>query len=221
MGVSLDVPGLTFAFTAGLLSIFSPCGYALLPGFISYYLGQDFSVVRAITGGVACTLGLVTVYTAVGALASGLGVALPSIIPVMSLLSGLFVLAMGFAVITELPVPFIQFNVTPSSRKGLMGLYTFGVVYGLAGVGCSAPIFLSVLLYSVSDSLVSGVVTFAVYAMGMGLPLVVTSVLVAEAKEYAIRRISGATERLRRLSGGVLLIVGVYLLYDYYVTYVL
>ncbi len=49
--MSVDTAGIAFAFTAGLLSLFSPCGYALIPGYISYYLGSDFSVVKAVTGG--------------------------------------------------------------------------------------------------------------------------------------------------------------------------
>ncbi|MCW4036673.1 MAG: cytochrome C biogenesis protein, partial [Candidatus Bathyarchaeota archaeon] len=60
--MSLDLPGLAFALTAGVLTVFSPCGYALLPGYVSYYLGSRLSLMRAVYGGVACTLGLVTVF---------------------------------------------------------------------------------------------------------------------------------------------------------------
>jgi cytochrome c-type biogenesis protein len=215
----VDLTGLVFAFTAGVLSIFSPCGYALLPGYVSYYLGSDLSLVRAVVGGLACTLGLVTVFSVVGALASSLGVLMPQLIPVLDILAAVILMVLGVAMLRQTNIPYLQLNVRPTTRRGLAGLYMFGLVYGIAGVGCSAPVFLSVLLFAVSESWINGVLTFTVYAFGMGVPLVLTSVLVAEAKDILIRRISGATERLHKLGGTVLILVGLYLFYTYYVTY--
>lgn len=215
----MDLPGLAFAFTAGVLSIFSPCGYALLPGYVSYYLGSDLSLVRAVVGGLACTLGLVTVFSVVGALASSLGALMPQLIPVLDILAAVILIVLGVAMLRQANIPYLQLNVRPTTRKGLAGLYMFGLVYGIAGVGCSAPIFLSVLLFAVSESWLNGVLTFTVYAIGMGVPLVLTSILVAEAKVMLIRRISGVTERLHKLGGTVLILVGLYLFYTYYVTY--
>jgi cytochrome c-type biogenesis protein len=216
----LDLPGLTFAFTAGVLSIFSPCGYALLPGYVSYYLGSDLSLVRAVTGGLACTMGLITVFSAVGALASGLGSLMPRLVPVLDLAAGLVLVAMGVATLLHVSIPYVQFAATPSKRRGLLGLYLFGVVYGIAGVGCSAPIFLSVLFFSLSGGWLNGVLSFIAYAVGMGVPIVVTSVLVAEAKDYLIGRFSRATERMQRVGGAMLIVVGAYLLYIYYATFI-
>ena len=211
--MSLDTAGIAFSFTAGLLSIFSPCGYALLPGYISYYLGSDFSVVRAVTGGLVCTLGLMTLYSVIGVLASGLGVVLSSVIPTVSLVVGLLMIAMGAATLLHVNLPFIQVGASPSRRQGLVGLYLFGLVYGVAGVGCSAPVFISVFFYALSGGMLNGVLTFLVYGLGMGIPLIVTSVLVARAKDVMIGRISRATERLQRLSGFILVAVGIYLIY--------
>jgi cytochrome c-type biogenesis protein len=215
--MSLDTAGIVFAFTAGLLSIFSPCGYALLPGYISYYLGSDFSVVKAVTGGLVCTLGLMTLYSVVGVLASGLGAVLSTVIPVVNLVAGLLMIAMGVATLLHVNIPFIQVGASPSRRQGLVGLYLFGLVYGIAGVGCSAPVFISVFFYALSGGALNGVLTFLVYSLGMGLPLIVTSVLVARAKEVMIGRISKATERLQRVSGVVLVAVGIYLLFYNYI----
>jgi len=211
--MSLDTAGIAFAFTAGLLSLFSPCGYALIPGYISYYLGSDFSVVRAVTGGLVCTLGLMSFYSVMGILASGLGVVLSGVIPMLSLVAGLLMIAMGAATLLHVNLPFIQVGASPSRKKGLVGLYLFGLVYGVAGVGCSAPVFISVFFYALSGGMLNGVLTFLVYGLGMGIPLIVTSVLVARAKDVMIGRISRATERLQRLSGFVLVAVGIYLIY--------
>lgn len=217
--MGLDLPGLAFAFTAGALSVFSPCGYALLPGYVSYYLGSRLSRARAVSGGLACTLGLVTVFSVVGGLSSGLATLIPGLVPLLDLLAGGVLVLMGAATLLQLRLPYLSFPVNPTRRTGLRGFYFFGVVYGLGGVGCSAPIFLSVLVFALSKGLLDAVVAFVAYALGMGLPLVITSMLVAEANELMIRRISGAAPRIQRAGGAVLVLVGLYLVYHYFAVY--
>ena len=217
--MGLDLPGLAFAFTAGALSVFSPCGYALLPGYVSYYLGSRLSRARAVSGGLACTLGLVTVFSVVGGLSSGLTALIPGLVPLLDLLAGGVLVLMGVATLLQLRLPYLSLPVNPSRRTGLRGFYLFGVVYGLGGVGCSAPIFLSVLVFALSRGLLDAVVAFIAYALGMGVPLVLTSLLVAEANELMIRRISGAAPRIQRVGGAVLVLVGLYLVYYSFVTY--
>jgi cytochrome c-type biogenesis protein len=217
--MALQLSGLAFAFFAGVFSLFSPCSYALLPGYVSYYLGAKFGVVKALTGGLACTLGLITVFAAIGGLASSLGEFIPQIIPLMDLVAGVILIVMGLGSLLDFKMPFVSLNVMPSRRRGFVGLYTYGVIYGLAGVGCSAPIFISVLFYSMSKGLAQGVLSFVAYALGMGAPLVVTTLLLSQAKEYMIRRINMATEKLQRTSGAILVAVGLYLIYFYYITY--
>jgi cytochrome c-type biogenesis protein len=212
--------GLAFAFSAGVFSIFSPCSYALLPGYVSYYLGSRFSVGRAVSGGLACTLGLMTVFTVIGGLASSLGELLPQIVPLLDLLAGVMLIAMGVVTLKQVQLPYPSIDVRLAESRGYLGLYIFGVVYGLAGVGCSAPIFLSILFYAMSKGLGLGVLTFLVYALGMGVPLIVTSVLLANAKDYVVSRLSQATGWLHKVSGVVLILVGLYLFYFYYITYV-
>lgn len=216
----MDLSGLVFAFTAGIFSLVSPCGYALLPGYMSYYLGSGRSIGRAISGGLICTVGLVTVFSVIGVAASSLGALLPQLIPLLDLVAGAILILMGVTILKEVQLPYLSLPVGVSKRRGPIGLYIFGVAYGLAAVGCSAPIFLSVLFYAMARGLASGTLTFVTYALGMGLPLIVTSILMAEAKEFLIGRITDAAPRLHKLSGVLLITVGVYLFYFYYVTYI-
>lgn len=215
--LSLDISGIAFAFTAGIISIFSPCGYALLPGYVSYYLGFDFSIVRGIYGGLACTLGLLTVFSIIGFLASSLGLLLQQIIPLLDLTAAIILVVIGATMLLEIQLPFLSVNVGPSKKKGLPGLYIFGIVYGMAGVGCSGPIFISVFIQSITKGLVNGLAIFAAYAVGMGIPLVITSIMLAMAKDYLITRITKITPKIHRLSGIVLILVGVYLTYYYFI----
>jgi len=217
--MALQLSGLAFAFSAGVFSLFSPCSYALLPGYVSYYLGAKFGATKALTGGLACTLGLITVFAAIGTLASSLGELVPQVIPLLDIAAGVILIAMGLGNLLNLKMPFISLNIAPSKKQGFLGLYTYGIVYGLAGVGCSAPIFISVLFYSMSKGLAQGILSFIAYAIGMGAPLIVTTILLSQAKDYMIQRINMATEKLQRASGAILIAVGTYLIYFYYITY--
>lgn len=216
----MDLQSLIFAFMAGIFSLLSPCGYALLPGYISYYLGTRQSFGSGLSGGLICTLGIITIFTVVGALTSGLGTLLYPIIPLLDLVAGAVVTSMGIIILTGIRLPYVSLPTRISKRKGLIGFYIFGIAYGSAGVGCSAPIFLSVLFYAMAKGLIDGMLAFVTYAAGMGVPLVVTAVLVVGAKELVVRKIAKATLWLEKVSGILLVIVGLYLFYFYYSTYV-
>ena len=63
----LSVP-IYFAFTAGIIAAFNPCGMAMFPAYVGYQIGSisgSNSVLRltitGLTRGVAVTLGFVTV----------------------------------------------------------------------------------------------------------------------------------------------------------------
>ena len=214
--VAIDMFGVALSFAAGVFSLLSPCGYALLPGYLSYYLGSNLSSRKAILGGLLCTAGLVAVFSTVGALASALEVFSPQLTSIFSLTAGLIVALMGLFMILEVRVPQIS-KITflkTSQKRGLFNLLIFGLAYGMASVGCSAPIFLSMILYAASRGFINGVAAFVAFAAGMGVPLTLTGVLVAEARVLILKKITDLTPRLHRISGLLLVAVGLYMVYS-------
>ena len=217
--MDIQLQSLVFAFTSGLFTIFSPCSYVLLPGYISYYLGSDFTMGRAISGGIVCTMGLITIFVAIGGLVASLGNLISQIIPLLDLIAGVLIIIMGIITLRQIQLPHIRVPVRLMQKQGLVGIYTFGMIYGMAGVGCSAPIFLSVIFYSMSQSLAIGILSFVLYAIGMGVPLIITTIFLAQAKELLILRIKNVTPKIQQISGIILILVGLYLFYFYYATY--
>jgi cytochrome c-type biogenesis protein len=215
----VEFSGIIFAFSAGMFSLLSPCSYTLLPGYISYYLGSEFSIRKGLTGGLVCTMGLLSVFLVIGGLTSLLGELIPRVIPYLSLVSGGVLIIMGAGMIVQNRFQFVTFNLMPSKRKGFLGLYLFGIIYGFAGVGCSAPVFLSVLFYAASRGFMNGVLSFTLYALGMGLPLIFTSIFLAEGKEYIISKILKSSTWIQKISGIMLIIIGFYQLYYYKITF--
>jgi cytochrome c-type biogenesis protein len=223
--LALEPSGLALVFSAGVLALFSPCSFPMLPGYVSYYVGAKASPRRIISAGVACTLGILAVFSAIGLAASALRVLEPQRIPLLELAAGLMVISMGAIMAAELkfPAPFV---VSRAPRQGgLIGAFLYGVAYGLAASSCSAPIFLSVILYAVvaggSLGPLHGAITFVVYAIGMGIPIIAVTILAAKAKRFILERMVEMTPRLQRVSGIVLIMIGAYLIYSYYLAFYL
>lgn len=189
----------------------------MLPGYISYYMGTKASLVKAVPGGVACALGLVAVFSVIGAIAFTLGSFLSRYIPLLELIAGLATILMGVVMMIEIRLPAFSVPVRAPKRRGLIGIFLYGMAYGMATLGCSAPVFFSILLSTIAaGGPLHGIITFVVYAVGMGLPLIITTILVAKAKEFMLKRIVKMTTWLQRISGIVLVIVGVYLIHYYF-----
>jgi len=104
---------LTFAFGAGMLSTVNPCGFALLPPFLAYYLGLDKASAgtaadapglarRAVNGlgaGALVSLGFAGVFTLTGLLVA---IGLRSIIgavPWVAVIIGVLLAVLGIAMV--------------------------------------------------------------------------------------------------------------------------
>ncbi len=94
-----------FAFSAGVFTIFSPCGFPMLPGYISYYMGSRSSRGAALSG-LGCFTGLAAVYLIFGALALLLRSAIVTgpILVSLELVVGLVIIIVGVAMLLDLPI---------------------------------------------------------------------------------------------------------------------
>jgi cytochrome c biogenesis protein CcdA len=214
--LSLDPSNLAFAFAAGASAFLSPCGYPMLPGYISYYMGTELSSVKALYTGLTCTLGLITTFSIIGAIASIVGNVINPYIPLLELVAGVTTILFGVTMLFEINLPFMLALKAPK-RKGFIGIYLYGIIYGLATLGCSAPIFFATLFWAIVQSgPLNGLITFLVYSIGMGVPLIVTSILVSLVKKRILKRLTKMTPKIQKFSGTILVIIGVYLIYYYY-----
>jgi cytochrome c biogenesis protein CcdA len=124
----LDPLGLTFAFTAGVFALFSPCAFPLFPGYISLYLGIDVPVKKAIECGTVCALGLLAVLCAIGLVASVTGSLVFTYIPFLQPVVGLFMILMGLSMIIEISLPSFQPSISARARMTLPLVITTIVV---------------------------------------------------------------------------------------------
>jgi cytochrome c-type biogenesis protein len=114
---------------------------------------------------------------------------------------------------THLRLP-TQLRVQPRRERRLGAMLMFGIGYGAASLGCTLPLFLTLVGASLSDGgKLTTFTTFLAYGTGMAVVLMALSVLVALAREGAVRAVRPLLPYMNRIAGLLLLASGGYLSY--------
>jgi cytochrome c-type biogenesis protein len=96
------------------------------------------------------------------------------------------------------------------------GLFLYGLGYGAAAAGCTAPIFIAVLVAALSAGLIFGLMVLILYNLVAAVLMISITVAIAHFGAGAAQKLSQYTEVIKKVSGVVLIIVGIYLIYFYY-----
>lgn len=213
---------LGFALAAGTLAAVNPCGFAMLPAYLSLFVvGADkqarpstwTSVGRALTATGSMTLGFVAVFGLFGLALTPVTSTVQRWLPVVTVVIGIALVALGLMLLAgrtvTMRVPFLRLSKDPVSSPAAMMLY--GVSYAIASLGCTIGPFLVVTATTFrSGNTFDGVAAYLAYAAGMGMVvgvLAVGAALMSQTAAGALRRL---TPYLARLSGMLMLIVGGY-----------
>ncbi|MEV4544407.1 cytochrome c biogenesis CcdA family protein [Micromonospora echinaurantiaca] len=210
------------ALGAGLLAAVNPCGFALLPAYLSVLvLGDGPAAARApfapigralaLTG--AMTVGFVAVFGTFGLLAAPAADAVARRLPWVSILIGLALVAAGGWLLAgrQLPTFAPRLATGPMVRRRFTSMVLFGAAYAIASLGCTIGPFLAVVVAGFrAGSALSGVGLFLAYALGMGLAVGIAALAVALARESLVRRTRRAAPLLGRLAGLLLVLTGCY-----------
>nr|MDT0660676.1 cytochrome c biogenesis CcdA family protein [Micromonospora sp. DSM 115978] len=215
---------LLLALTAGMLSAVNPCGFAMLPAYLSVLVaggadrptgGRAGAVWRALACTAALTAGYVAVFGAVGlAFAPAAGWIQPRLPWLTAGLGLLFVVLGGWLLAgRHLPVPGFGFR-APRLRRSLPSMVLFGMAYAVASLTCTIAPFLAIVVSSLrAGSLAEGVALFVAYAAGMGLVVGVTALAVSVLQDSLVGKLRRAGALAPRLSGLVLVAAGGYVCY--------
>ena len=195
----LDFGIMGLALGAGIVAFFNPCGFALLPSYVAYYLGSYASAAvtqerwwqRGLHGlalGGAVSAGFFTVFLALGIVISLVGTAIGAYFPWFSALVGLGLIVLGIFTLRGHEFSFaLPFH---TRRQGVFFYYLYGIGYAIASCGCTLPIF---MIYVVGPTLtggfLDGVVNFFAYALGMTLMMLLLSLSIAYSKGSLDRRL--------------------------------
>ncbi|MEV5089384.1 cytochrome c biogenesis CcdA family protein [Streptomyces griseoincarnatus] len=216
-----DLP-LALALGAGMLAAVNPCGFALLPAYLSLLvLGDDspsrtVAVGRALAATAAMTIGFAAFFGVFGLLIQPVAGQVQQHLPWFTIVFGLLITAAGAWLLAgrQLPVLAPKLRRAPAVTRSVPSMALFGMAYATASLGCTIAPFLAIVVSAFrSGSTGEGIVLFAAYAAGMGLIVGTASLTVALTRTTAVTRLRRLGSIAPRLGGGLLLLVGAYVAY--------
>jgi cytochrome c-type biogenesis protein len=159
-------------------------------------------------------LGLLTVFAGIGVLTGVFGSVIGAYSRLYGVLAGIIVIVLGILLLVGARFPAFAPPRAVAPVGGNLSLFSFGVGYGLAVTSCTAPILLSIVVFAAGLGGVAQSVLFcSAYALGAGIPLVVTGILVAKSRDVTLRRLKRATPAFSRAAAFVVIAAGLYIIY--------
>jgi cytochrome c-type biogenesis protein len=210
------------ALAAGMLAAVNPCGFALLPVYLSFLVlddqdpgvgGRGRAVGRAMVLTGAMTVGFVLVFGLFALLAAPVANVVAQRLPWISVVLGLALLVAGGWLVAgrQLPAPALPGSAGRPVTRRFWSMTLFGGSYAVASLGCTIGPFLAIVAASFrAGSVGAGLGLFATYAAGMALVVGTAAVAVALAQVSLVRAVRRLAPVLGRAAGALMILVGAY-----------
>ena len=215
---------LSSAFAVGLVAAFNPCGFAMLPAYLSYFVSLESSeeanigrnIFRGLVVGLTLTVGFVLFFGTVGLLTSTIVSqgAIQSRLSWATFVIGILMVPLGIAMLfgyePKLLVP--RLNKGGTSRQ-LPSIFLFGVSFAVVSLGCTAPLFFATVVGSFeSRNLWEGTLVFLAYAGGMSLIVMILTLATALGRNEIATSMRRVLPYVSKISGGFLVLAGGFLI---------
>jgi cytochrome c biogenesis protein CcdA len=218
--VDQDLVGL--AFGAGLVAALNPCGFAMLPAYLALVVrgedvGRRAAVGRAVTATAATAAGFLAVFSGFGILTVSAAATVQRYLPYVTVLIGIILVALGIWLLAGREITVLRgvargARWAPTARLGSM--FTYGISYAVASLSCTVGPFLAVTAVALrGGSILGGMAVYIAYAGGFTLVVGVLAIAAALASASAVERMRRIVPYVNRISGALLLVVGVYVGY--------
>ena len=210
-----------YAFTVGMVATVNPCGFAMLPAYLGYFLGisadegtdTTASLLRALVVGAVVSAGFLVVFALAGAVVAWTSVGVGEWSPWLTIIIGMALFGLGSALAMGWEPKVLLPRLDRGGRnRGLWSMFLFGISYAIASLSCTLPVFSSVVATTFSrTSFTSGLATFVAYSVGMALILMVLTVTLALAQRGLVTTLRRALPYVQRISGIIMALMGAYL----------
>ena len=200
------------SFLEGIIPFISPCLLPMLPIYISYFAGGgERSTGKTLKGALGFVTGFTVVFVAMGALAGTVGSFLREYQTAVNILSGLIVIFFGrnFLGVFKLNLFRGSSRSVKTDNMGFFSAMVFGVIFSIGWTPCVGAFLGSALmLASQQGHVVEGMLMLLVYSLGLGIPFVLSAVLIDYLKS-AFNWIKKNYQIINLVSGGFLVFVGI------------
>lgn len=174
------------AFFGGLMSFVSPCTLPILPAYFAFAFSSGRKQIAINT--IVFMLGLAAVFSIMGAGASVLGRVLRQNQSLILLFGGSLVIMFGVMSLLGRGFGGIQKQDDQVARNnGIGGSFLFGMTFAVGWSSCVGPILGTVLtMAGTTGSVTRGMMLLFIYALGLGLPLIIVSTFFGRASRQSL-----------------------------------
>ncbi len=219
---------LGYAFGLGMAAAVNPCGFALLPTYLGLYLGTSTDqqlparaqLGRAVLVSLAMTTSFIALFGAAGVVLGAAGAAVGDLLPWLSLGTGVLLAVTGGRLLAggsldAAPAERMADRLGgAATRTGLFAYAAYGLAFALSSLGCTLPLFLTVVGTGLArGGLAGGLSQLLLYALGMSAVVSTLTLLVALFGRGVLIRARTAGRLLQPASALLLLVTGGYIVY--------
>ena len=219
-----------YAFGAGMVSAVNPCGFAMLPVYLTLYLGAKesefrqksvfFRLLKAFWIAFVVTAGFALLFGLVGAIVSAGGSFLMGVMPWLAVFVGIGLMFLGVWMLLGNTISSHFFlavagRISDPRKMSVLGFFLFGIAFGATSLSCTLPIFLMVVGSSVAAGDFSGgLLQFFSYILGMGSVMLILTLGIALVKEgVVVGTLRKILPYVQKISALLLLVAGGYIVY--------
>lgn len=210
-----------FAFTAGILSFFSPCIFPLIPAYVTHLTGNfiennriDVNKRILMIRSIAFILGFSIVFILMGASASFLGQLFVQHRELIEKISGILIVIFGLQMAEMIHIKFL--NMTQASKfskgeksKSAFGSMLLGIAFASGWTPCVGLALSSILLLASSaDTLSTGVIMLGVYSLGIGIPFLMISLGITYSLNI-VRKVNRYLPIIAKVNGWIMVGLGI------------
>jgi cytochrome c-type biogenesis protein len=211
------------AFTAGLLSFFSPCVLPLVPAYIANLAGTTAIETKEGTNhrstffhSLFFVFGFSIIFILLGASVGLIGNSIMAYSVLLRQIAGGIIILFGIFLIASYKLPWLNYekrvNFRMSGNRGYFRSILIGAVFALGWTPCVGPILAAILIMAgMSQTVGQGAFLLVLYSLGLGIPFMIIGVAwsVIMPLWKGINRHLG---KISIISGILLIIVGILIL---------
>ena len=206
------------SFLEGIITFISPCLLPMLPIYISYFAGGgERTTKKTLIGASGFVLGFTVVFVAMGALAGTLGSFLKRYAFWVNLLGGLMVILFGLNYMGVFKLNLFK-GIHRNMEMKEMSFFSamlFGMIFSVGWTPCVGAFLASALmLASQQGHVLEGMFMLLAYSMGLGVPFLISAVLIDKLKT-TFGWIKSHYELINRISGAMLVLIGIFMATGY------
>lgn len=213
---------LAAVFLAGVISFLSPCVLPLVPAYLTYMTGASLEELSdeqrsarlsrfLLIQSIAFVVGIALIFVLLGAAATQITKLLREYVPIMSIVAGIAIIAMGlhFLGVWRWSLLYRQARIEgPKATTGPGGALAMGLAFGFAWTPCIGPILGTVLAVAARhETAGQGAGMLLVYALGMGVPFILSALAVGPFTRF-LAKFRQHMATMERATGALLVATG-------------